>query len=81
MSTEKLEAKIDKIMDRISSIDATLAKQEVTLAYHIKRTDLLEKQVEPVQKHTNELKGIVTMLKILALLATIIEGIHYIKGL
>jgi hypothetical protein len=75
--SRRLEDKLDKVVDSISEIQVTLASQAGDLKYHIHRTDLLEEQMKPVQSHVNELKGIVKMLKVLALLATILEGVHY----
>ena len=51
MSNDRLEDKIDKLVDKVSSIDITLAKQEVNLALHMKRADALEAQIEPLKQH------------------------------
>lgn len=74
---ERIEAKIDDLADHLGSIDTTLLKQEVSLEHHIKRTDLLEEKMKPVETHMAELKGVINILKVLALLATIVEGLHY----
>ena len=47
---DKLEGKLDKLDDRIDGISVTLAKQQVSLDEHIRRTDVLEKHVKDVQK-------------------------------
>lgn len=65
----RIEAKIDKVMEHIGSIDSTLAVQAVSLADHIRRTEILEKQIEPV-------KTITGVGKILLFLATIGAGIE-----
>lgn len=44
----RIEQKVDKIVERISDIDINIVEIKKDLAYHIKRTDLLEKQVVPV---------------------------------
>jgi NurA-like 5'-3' nuclease len=51
MSDERLlriEDKIDRISDKISSIDVTLVSQHESLKEHMRRTELLEKAVEPI---------------------------------
>lgn len=64
---ERVEAKVDKILEKIGEIDKTLVRQEGTLGLqheqlvvHIKRTELneedlklLRKQIEPIQKHVS----------------------------
>jgi archaellum component FlaC len=74
---ERMEAKLDDMSEHLSSIDTTLMKQELSLTEHIKRTNLLEERVKPIENHMTELKGVVKVLKLLALLATIVEGLHY----
>jgi len=48
---ERIENKLDKVVDQIGEINATTAKQQVSLDYHIKRTDLLEEKLKPVEDH------------------------------
>jgi len=55
---DKIEAKVDIIEEKISSIDVTLAKQAKDLEHHIYRTELAEQNLElirqemvPVKKH------------------------------
>lgn len=76
---ERIELKIDDLSEHISSIDTTLALQEVSLTEHVKRTNILEERIKPVETHMTELKGIINFLKLLALLATIVEALHYWK--
>jgi hypothetical protein len=47
----RIEEKVDKIHDAIKSIDVTLAGQHVSLAEHIRRTELLETEVRPIKEH------------------------------
>lgn len=78
---DRIERKIDKIAEHIGNIDVTLAKQEVTLTEHIRRTSLLEKKMEPVEKHVNMVHGV---LKAIAALGTVVGIVHAIlkfKGL
>ena len=43
---DRLEEKLDKIVDKMGSIDTTLAGQHVQLTDHIRRTELLENKME-----------------------------------
>ncbi len=67
---ERIESKIDKLDSRIDTIDITLAGQHVSLKTHIKRSDLLEAKMEPVEKHVAMVNG---ALKLLSLSVIIFE--------
>lgn len=53
----KLEDKIDKIIQQQGEMNVTLGKQSVILEEHVKRTNLLEKKLEPVEKHVAIMQG------------------------
>lgn len=72
---ERLENKIDVISDRISNIDVTLGKQAVILEEHVRRTDLLEKAMKPVENHVHAVHTILKLLGFVAVIATILEVI------
>lgn len=67
----RIEDKIDKISDSIGSINITLAKQHQSLDEHMRRTELLEKIVEPIEKHVTMING---FIKLVILLATVAAG-------
>ncbi len=71
-----MEHKLDKILDRISNIDVTLAKQEVSLSEHIKRTAILEAKLEPVERHVILVNGLV---KVITALAALVAVLSYFK--
>lgn len=56
------EAKIDKILEKIHSIDITMARNTASLEAHMKRTDLLEKKLEPVENHVSMINAGVKLL-------------------
>lgn len=70
---ERIEEKLDKVVEHIGSIDITLATQHVSLAEHIKRTAMLEEQIIPINKHVNMVKGAIALLTILATIAGIVS--------
>lgn len=61
--------KLEKMDSRLDNIDITLAKQAKDLEYHIKRTDLLEDKLIPVEKHVSLVN---TAFKVLLGLGTFI---------
>lgn len=77
---DKIENKIDKVIDHTTSIDITLAKQHLVLEEHIKRTALLEKQVVPIQEHVNFINKLTKLvLAVVTAGAAIIEAWKYVK--
>lgn len=50
-----------KIADKLTSIDKTLTAQHATLKEHIRRTELLEKQIQPLQEHVTKVKVLVNV--------------------
>jgi hypothetical protein len=76
----RIEDKIDKVMEHTSSIDITLAKQHVILEEHVKRTNLLEEKLEPIQKHVNMVHGALKLIGLIATIAAIGESIAIIIG-
>jgi hypothetical protein len=65
---DRIESKIDKIVEHIGSVDVTLAKQEVSLAEHIRRTALIEDKLKPVESHVHMVNG---AFKLVGLLSTV----------
>lgn len=72
----RIEDKIDKLGERLGSIDSTLASQHEQLVYHIKRTDLLETTLKPIERHVMMVHGALKLLGILALVGGIFEGMY-----
>lgn len=71
----RLENKLDKLSEKLSSIDKTLVAQHESLKEHIRRTELLEKDMEPIKKHVIMIQGGVKFLAILGTGVGIIGGI------
>lgn len=72
---ERIENKLDKVVDEIGEIKETTAKQQVSLDYHIKRTDLLEKKLEPVEEHVHLVSSMFKIMGGLAVIAGIVSVI------
>lgn len=79
---DRLESKIDKITEQLSEMNVTMAKQEVNLQLHMKRSDLLEKQMIPVRKHVAMVHGVVKFIGVLSILSGIaLSLVEIIKAL
>jgi len=59
---DRIEEKLDKLVDKQSSMDTTLAAQAVVLAEHVKRSNMLEEQMRPVQRHVAMVQGALKLL-------------------
>ncbi len=81
---DRIEEKLDRVLERVSSIDATIASQHVSLTEHIRRTEILENQVAPIKDHVAQLRGIAKFLgasaAIIGLAAAVSEIMSYLKG-
>lgn len=58
----RLESKVDKALEHIAKIDVTLEKQHGSIVHHIKRTDLLEKQLQPMTKHVHGVQAVLKFI-------------------
>lgn len=79
MSNDKIFSKLEKIEERLDSIDITLTRNTVSLEHHIKRTDLLQDashnlsaQLEPIKTHVTKVQGALQVFGAIAALATFI---------
>jgi hypothetical protein len=75
-----LDDKLDEIASNIGEINITLAKQSVILDEHVKRTNLLEKKLEPVEKHVQMIHGAMKLMGITAVFMAIYEGLMRMIG-
>ncbi len=78
----RLINKVDEMLEKMGDMNVSIAKIQIDVAHHIKRTDLLEKQVGPMKEHASELKGAVKFLKLLAVIVAIVEAcrsLHWIS--
>lgn len=67
----RIEDKIDKISDKIHSIDVTLAAQHESLKIHIKRTDLLEKKADKLEMVVSRTDGALKLVVAIAITVAI----------
>lgn len=77
---KRLDEKLDKVVERIGNIDVTLGKQSVILDEHVKRTNLLEAKIEPIEKHVIMVNGVLKLIGIAAGFLALLEGIIKLFG-
>jgi hypothetical protein len=70
--------KLDKVYDKLQAIDVTLAAQHETLKDHIRRTEILETKLEPVEKHVAMVNGAVKFIMLIGISIGIWEGLKHI---
>lgn len=68
----RIEEKVDQVSEKIGEINSTLSAQHVSLKEHIRRTNILEKKIEPIEKHVNMVSGIVKLIMIASAVAAIV---------
>lgn len=78
---KRLEDKLDKVIETQSEINVTLVKQSVILEEHVKRTNLLEQKLEPVEKHVAMVQGAIKVVMALGGGGIVAEMIRYLKGM
>lgn len=78
----RVEEKVDGIKTELTDIAVILAKQEVNIDIHIKRTNLLEesldhlrKELKPVERHVAMMHGAAKLIGVMAVLAAIVKAI------
>lgn len=72
---KRFEFKLDRIDQRMNNVDITLAKQSEILDIHVKRTNILEDSLKPVQRHVAMVDGAIKFLGLLGVITAIIEAI------
>ena len=77
---DRIFNKIDKIDERLSNIDTTLAKQSTSLDEHIRRTNILEEEIRPIKKHIYLVEAVFKIIGVTSLLVSIFVGLsRFIK--
>lgn len=67
----EMKKALESVSKTLIKIDKTLLLQQQQLAEHMRRTDLLEKELKPVTKFQQQFIGAGKLLGILAVIATI----------
>lgn len=85
---ERLEQKLDKVVEDISKINITLVAQHHSLKDHMRRSEANEKAIEiikeeliPVQKHVNGLNYILKAVGVVTVILGMVTAIIKFKDL
>jgi uncharacterized coiled-coil protein SlyX len=70
---ERIEAKVDTISDKLGETNNILAAQHESLKLHMKRSDMLEKALKPLQRHVSMLEGALKLVGFIASATVLIE--------
>jgi hypothetical protein len=70
-----IDKKVDEVKDKLHGIEVIQSRMEGDLKYHIKRTDLLEEQVEQINKNIQPVNAVKNLL------AAIFKAIPLILGI
>lgn len=71
----KIEVKIDKIVDTLGKQAVTLERLTVTVEDHVMRTNELQAIVLPMQRKFNYIEGILKFIGFIGILAAIYEAV------
>jgi hypothetical protein len=78
-----IHQKLDKIVEHMGSIDITLARQADSLVEHIRRTELLEHRIDPIEKnwlmHLGAIKLVGGVTGIIGFIAAVSEILSYLN--
>ena len=84
MSDNRINDKLDKLFDKISAIEVTLGYQHQSLEEHIRRTQILEEKVAPLEETMHMMSGAIKVgsmalicISALAAICEIIRTFHH----
>lgn len=80
MDGKRIDEKLDKILEKISSMEIETAKQSVMLDEVVRRTHAHEERLQVVEKHSERVNAAVKLLGGGGLLTVLVELILKIKG-
>lgn len=77
---ERIECKVDKMIDELSQTRVDIAQIKVDVAHHIKRSDAFELALKPVTAHVQNMQGAFMLMGGISLIAGIAAAIAKILG-
>ena len=80
MTDNRVNDKIDKIVNDVNEIKVQLSINNAHLAEHMKRSDMLEKKLAPVEAHVERVNGVLKLIGVMAMIAAIIEASFKLLG-
>lgn len=61
--------------DKLDHVDKTLLRNTLSLEEHIRRTEIIEKEMEPVKEHVAQVSGGIKFIFIMASVAAVAQAI------
>jgi len=75
MNFDKVDSKLERLDERLDSIDKHLAVYNQQLIEHIRRTELLENELKPIKKHVDVVTVLLKLVPAVAAFALTVIGI------
>ena len=75
-----IDNKLDKIQEDVNEIKTHLAVYNEQLTVHIKRSEMLEDRIIPIETHVFMINGAIKLIGIVAAVAAIVEVFIKAKG-
>lgn len=72
---EKIETNQNEHKELLTSLDKTVSKQEINIADHIRRTEILELEVLPIKAHVEQIRGVGKFIVFVSVITGIITAI------
>jgi hypothetical protein len=69
-------AKLDKLDERLDSVDKVLVRNTTSLEDHIRRTEILENEMEPVKAHVAQVSGAMKLIIAISSVAGIVQAVY-----
>jgi hypothetical protein len=76
---EKIQEKQEEMKELQSALNIIVAKQEVNIADHIRRTALLEEEVLPIKAHVEQVRGVGKFIMYMSVVGATIAAILALK--
>ncbi len=73
----RIEKALEKLDGRLDSVDVTLVAQHTSLKDHIRRTELLEKSMDSVQKHVTGVQAVMRFIGGAGIIASFVELVSF----
>jgi len=75
MDNKRIFDKLEKIEDHVGKQEVSLARLTVSVEEHVKRSNLLEESMKPVQRHVFMVEGALKFIGVLGVVASIIKAL------
>ena len=75
-----MDQKLDKILEVQTAMLIVMERHENTLKEHVRRTELLEKDVAPLKAHVTVVAGLAKVVVFSGVLVSIAAGVYKLLG-